>query len=236
MTGRDDDLLVFQDDLSCGPIDDMNPSTRASWWQIEGWDIENSLHAFWSNVDKADRLIVWFGQYSARELAFRLAWAWRMAGRPYDVIDVTGLRVPVRWGNGTDGVIQSAKAVSIIPGDGLTTLFGCERAVTTAEDMLNQRKWETLMADNAPFRIVAADGLASAPIDYFDALLLAQATSDWRKVAFIVGNALGMSCDPYVQVGSMALHERVIALVEKGAIIADGDPSEMQICRVRLPS
>ncbi|OAV54471.1 hypothetical protein A6U98_03150 [Rhizobium sp. WYCCWR10014] len=92
------------------------------------------------------------------------------------------------------------------------------------------------MADNAPFRVVTADGLASAPIDHFDALLLAQANSEWKKVAFIIGNALGLSSDPYLQVGDMALHERVINLVEEGALIADGDPSEMRTCQVRLPS
>ncbi|KQV14333.1 hypothetical protein ASC97_31815 [Rhizobium sp. Root1203] len=236
IAGRDDDLLVFQDDLSCGPIADMAPSARAAWWQMDDWDIENSLHAFWLNADRADRPIVWFGQHSAREIAFRLAWAWRMAGRSYSVIDVTGLRVPVRWGNGIDGVIQSAQAVSIIPGNGLATLLGRERSVSADEDILNKRRWEKLMADNAPFRIVTADGLASAPIDHFDALLLAQATSEWKMVAAIVGNALGLSRDPYLQVGDMALHERVISLVEKGSLIADGDPSEMRACRIRLPS
>ena len=88
----------------------------------------------------------------------------------------------------------------------------------------------------APLRNVTADGLASAPIDHFDALLLAQATSEWKMVAAIVGNALGLSRDPYLQVGDMALHERVISLVEKGSLIADGDPSEMRACRIRLPS
>lgn len=159
-----------------------------------------------------------------------------MAGRSYDVIDVTGIRVPVRWGNGTDGVIQSAQVVSIIPGNELATLFGRESLVSADEDILNQRKWEKLMADNAPFRIATADGLASAPIDHFDALLLSQATSEWKKVAFIVGRALGLSHYPFLQVGDMALHERLISLVQKGSLIADGNPLEMRDCQVRLPS
>lgn len=46
--------------------------------------------------------------------------------------------------------------------------------------------------------------------------------------------ALSLSSNPYLQVGDLALHERVIALVEEGALIADGDPSEMRVCRVRL--
>ncbi|MCJ8056991.1 hypothetical protein GB928_025745 [Shinella curvata] len=56
-----------------GSIVNLRTSARAAWWNMGGWDIENSLHAFWSNADNADRLIVWFGQHSAREFAFRLA-------------------------------------------------------------------------------------------------------------------------------------------------------------------
>ena len=235
IAGRDDDVLVFQDDLSCGPIADMDPSTRAGWWQMNGWDIENSLNAFWSNASKAERLVVWFGQHSARELAFRLAWAWRMSGRPYEVVDVTGLHVPATGSDGSDGVVQSAQAVAIIPGKGLVKLFGCERNVSVDEDTQITQRWEKLMADNAPFRVVTADGLVSAPISHFDPLLLAQATSEWKTVAFVVGSALGLSHKPYLQVGDMALHERLVALVEEGSLIADGDPWEMGACRVRLP-
>jgi hypothetical protein len=41
--------------------------------------------------------------------------------------------------------------------------------------------------------------------------------------------------EPYIQVGDLMLLTRVVALVEAGKLLADGDPSEMRSCRIRLP-
>src|ERR1700694_2291601 len=76
--GRDDDVLSWPDDLSCGPIASDEPSARAEWWApFRGdRDIEADLKAFWERVSTTDdRLVVWFGRRSASELAFSLAWA-----------------------------------------------------------------------------------------------------------------------------------------------------------------
>jgi hypothetical protein len=43
-------------------------------------------------------------------------------------------------------------------------------------------------------------------------------------------------CDePYMQVGDVMLRMRIVAMVDEGKLLADGDPWEMQSCRVRLP-
>jgi hypothetical protein len=102
------------------------PVERADWWKEEYGlpGIEENIRSFWTKVDASEgKLVLWFGRHSARELAFRHAWAWRVVQRPYHVVVVTGLRIPVKWGNGTDGVIESAQAVAIMPSTGLTTLF-----------------------------------------------------------------------------------------------------------------
>jgi len=96
--GRDDEVLPFHDDLSCGPIDPDEPLTRATWWArfYDAGAVEAGLSEFWERVATAnDHLIVWVGRHSAPELAFFLAWADRIGGRPYDVIDVTGRDLPV---------------------------------------------------------------------------------------------------------------------------------------------
>ncbi|PZM07869.1 hypothetical protein CPY51_30635 [Rhizobium tubonense] len=137
IAGRDDGSLVFGDDLSCGPIASGDPIERADWWKEEyGWPgMEENIRSFWTKVDASEgKLVLWFGRHSARELAFRHAWAWRVVQRPYHVVDVTGLRIPVKWGNGADGVIESAQAVSIIPSTGLTTLFDSERETSSDEE------------------------------------------------------------------------------------------------------
>ena len=39
--------------------------------------------------------------------------------------------------------------------------------------------------------------------------------------------------DPYFQSGDLMLYTRVVALIEEGRLIADGEPRDMS-CRIRL--
>ena len=47
-----------------------------------------------------------------------------------------------------------------------------------------------LRAENAPLRILEAGELVSAPLTFFDALLLSYASPKWQKSAKVVGMAL----------------------------------------------
>src|SRR5438105_4109609 len=131
--GRDDKVLSWLDDLSCGPIASDDPSARAEWWApFHGdRDIEADLKTFWEHVwTTDDRLIVWFGRHSARELAFSLAWAHRLGERPYDIIDVTGLRFPFRREDGSPAMSAPAEAVGLLNPERLRTLLGSEKPAT----------------------------------------------------------------------------------------------------------
>ena len=234
--GRDDEVLPFRDDLSCGPIDKDEPSARAAWWSqfYEGSDIEVALRDFWARVATADdRLIVWFGRHSSRELAFFLAWVDRLGERPYQIIDVTGQRLPFRVRDGSTTLSQPVQAVSIVPADALILLLGQERPITARDRDESRQRWQRLRSENAPFRIVTESGLVSTSVDHFDPLLLAQSTEQWQSVARIVGNTMGYNSDPYFQVGDLMLRSRVVALVDEGRLLADGDPWSMS-CRIRL--
>jgi len=234
--GRSAELLKWPDDLSAGPIDPGNPEQRDEWWDYGDWDLAGRLRAFWQRVETADeRLVVWFGRHCAMELAFFLNWADRMGGRrPYDIVDVTVLEFPVMRPAAGAASTRPAKSVSILNTDNMRSLLGRERPVTFEESADAQECLRRLKSENAPFRIVTQDGLASAPVDHFDPLLLEQAATEWRKVAYVVGMTLGQNSGPYYQVGDTMLLNRLVALVEAGKLIADGDPWEMQVCRVRL--
>jgi hypothetical protein len=228
-------LLKWPDDLSCGPIDPGDPEQRDAWLDYGDWDLAGKLRAFWQRVETADeRLVVWFGRHCANELAFFLNWADRMGDRPYDIVDVTGREFPSARPGGTTPLTWQAKSVSILNADKVRSLLGSERPVTREERTAARECWRRLKSENAPFRIVTETGLASAPIDHFDPLLLEQAGSDWRKVAYVVGMTMGLSAEPYYQVGDGMLLNRLIALVEAGKLVADGNPWERQVCRVRL--
>jgi hypothetical protein len=222
-TGRNEEVVSCPDDLSCGPIESDDQSARAAWWGrfYDVPEFEGDFKTFWNRVTTTDdRLVVWFGRHSALELAFLLALADRLGDRSYDIVDVTGVRSP---------------AVSIIPTDRLKALLGTERLVTAKEKEEARGHWRRLRAENAPFRVVTSTGLASAPVDHFDPLLIERVTPEWRKIARVIGDTMGYNFEPFMQVGDMMLLARVVALIGEGKLLADGDPWDMHSCRVRLP-
>jgi hypothetical protein len=227
----DDDVWPCWDDLSCGPIGSDVGSGRLAWWAqlIEEPEVMDAqIRAFWDRVATTDdRLVVWFGRHSALELAFFLAWAEKLGDRSYKIVDVTG------WSDGTS--LPPASAVSLIPPMGLKSLLGTERQVGALERDLASQQWRRLKTENAPFRVVSEVGLVSAPIDYFDPLLMEWVTPEWRKVARVIGDTLGRNLEPYYQVGDLVLRWRVAVLIENGKLLADGDPRDVQSCLVRLP-
>jgi hypothetical protein len=236
--GRNDEVLRFRDDLSCGPIDPDEPSTRAAWWDqfYDESDAAARLGEFWERVAGADdRLVVWFGRHSASELAFFLAWADRLGERPYHIIDVTGRRLPFRRPDGSTGLSRPVQSVALMQPETLRSLLGQETPITARDRDESRQRWQRLRRENAAFRIVTETGLASASIDCFDPLLLAQATSEWQAIARIVANTIGYNSEPYFQVHDVMLQARLVALVDRGRLLADDDPWKMS-CRVRLPA
>ena len=237
--GRDEAVLSWLDDLSCGPIESDDPSERAAWWASfhDDRDIEGQIRAFWSHVATTnERLVVWFGRHSAQELSFVLAWAERLGERAYDIIDVTGLQMPFIRPDGSAALSYPKQAVSLVSVDGLKSLLGSERPITNREREGSRRSWLKLKQENALFRIVTSAGLVSAPEDIFDSLLIERVTPEWQRVIFVVGNAMGYNSEPYMQVGDVMLLMRVVALIRQGKLLADGDPWDMRTCRVRLPT
>ncbi|MGV1758949.1 DUF3658 domain-containing protein [Rhizobium sp. A22-96] len=236
LAGREDDVLPFGDDLTCGPIN-SDAAARAAWWHPFYEDAKGEhFQSFWRRIDETDdRLVVWFGRHCAQELAFRLAFAFYMSGRAYDVIDVTDLHLPSRPRDDATPTTYSPQAVSLIRAETLATILDKAQPVVPEHDLASQNEWKRLMDENAPFRIVTPTGLVSAPLDYFDRVLLEHASPEWQKMARIVGDTMGLTCDPYYQVGDVMLQARLIALVDEGKLLAEGDPWNMQACRIRLP-
>ena len=60
--------------------------------------------------------------------------------------------------------------------------------------------WRRLRDENAPLRILREGTLASAPILFFDSIVMSHATPEWQKAAFVIGKAL-------VDIWDSALHQ-----------------------------
>jgi hypothetical protein len=237
--GRGDQILSWLDNLSCGPIASDDPAERAKWWAQfdDDRNIAAELQAFWDRVAATnDRLVVWFGRHSASELAFFLAWTDRLGDRPYDIVEVTERRFPVKRQDGSRPMSSPVGAVGVMNPEMLKSLLGSQKPATSQQLEESRQAWRRLKADNAPFRVVTATGLVSAPMDYFDPSLLERATPEWKRVARVIGETMVYTDEPYMQVGDLMLRTRVSVLVNEGKLLADGDPGDMLTCQVRLPS
>lgn len=218
------EILSFTDDLSCGPIDDDRAATRRAWWR-NLWpdgDIASDVSAFWNRVVATERPVIWFGRHSAVELSFFLACADRLGDRPYDIVDVTG-----QYRQSAAGVLLDKEVVPLI---------GRQRPISSQERTVSGAQWRRLKTENAPIRVVTAEGLISAPIDYFDEMLLACVTTEWRPLVRVVGDFLAHTTEQYLQTGDIFQFARMVALVEAGKLRAEGDPRQPRTCRVRLPA
>jgi hypothetical protein len=237
LAGHQQDVLAFPDDLSHGPIAWSTSRERAAWWlHVHEPRLEDDIEAFWLRLETARRrLVIWFGRHAASEFAFFLALADRLGDRSYDIVDVTNLQWPFARPDGTSAVTQPAGAVGMVPTDQLVAQLETARPISPQEAGDAGRLWQRLRAQNAAFRVVTPTGLASAPIDHFDASILEHAATEWRSSAYVIGSAMAHNCDPYMQVGDVMLLARLVALVEEGKLLADGDPWDMRACRVRLP-
>ncbi len=72
----------------------------------------------------------------------------------------------------------------------------------------------------------------SAPISFFDPVLLSLMTQDWRNMARIVGEALVVQMDERVhQSGDLLLAARIRSMVDSGLAEAQGDYFGIQKCK-----
>jgi hypothetical protein len=69
-------------------------------------------------------------------------------------------------------------------------VWSCAEVLDAAARSHCHSLWRQLRAENAPLRVVDADGLRSAPITFFDQQLLSFAKASWQKPARIIGYTL----------------------------------------------
>jgi hypothetical protein len=243
--GRDDQIIIFFDDLSFGPINPPDSSLRAEWVENElgrtGWeDITAESERFWKAPSSDHRTVAWLTRRSAKEYAGFLEWAWRMRDAPYDVVDLSNVKVSRRSEHGPPRPPVLAMSLGMlhpatISQDRLWEL--AEQLQQTVREQY-QHLWQQLRSENAPLRIVDGDELVSAPISFFDSLLMSFVTDNWRKVARIVGEALVAPMDKcIIGPGDLFLSARVNALVESGRLEIRGQSAfEMHASEVRLPA
>ncbi|TBU94413.1 DUF3658 domain-containing protein [Phytopseudomonas dryadis] len=92
-------------------------------------------------------------------------------------------------------------------------------------------------ADSAPdassLKLIAA--LRPEQVQAIDSAVMRAADRNWRKVAFIVGTAMGTLPERVPGIPDVFYAQRVAALVAQGRLESQGNLARMRYSEVRLP-
>jgi hypothetical protein len=235
MAARDEAVICHHDSFSFGPINPPNAEIRANWvgehLGYDGWeDVSATIAPFMLKSLAPDvRPVAWFSQRDTQSFTGFLEWLWHRGNTPCEVVDVSELRSA----HGSGPLIISPSSI--------TSEEFIENGLLEREIVLGEADrakftnlWALLKAENAPLRVLDENGLKSAPLSFFDSLILSHMGSNWRKMALVIGHVLGDWMEDYRQSGDLLPASRIRALAEVGKLEWRGDLHEMRHCEIRL--
>jgi hypothetical protein len=202
------------------------------------WDeVTAASERFWREAVCSDhRKVAWLSRRSAMEYAGFLEWLSRLGDTPCEVIDLTEVKISR---HPQHGPARLAMSVGMLPPDTIRNdnLWDLAEPLQMTARGRYLDLWRQLCSENAPLRVIDGNKLVSAPVTFFDSLLLSYVNDDWQKVAIIVGQALASQMDNCTfQTGDIFLAARMNALVESGRLEIQGKSTlEMHLSEVRLP-
>lgn len=235
LDGRAGRVIGLPGALDMGPIDPPDPDRRFDWFRTvlradPAWHGRESEAEWMEATSALVHPVFWVCRAHAGERAALGEFAFRMAGRPFDIVDATELDAPMPDGARRLRTLGQMRAADIVAAG----LPGRRRPLGRAERDALGAEWERLRAENAPFRVVRAGRLVSAPLDVFDAVLLAAARPEGEVAAGLVGRAMQLLADERGDaVDGVALFGRILALGEAGSLDVAGPGPRMRDRTVR---
>lgn len=242
LQGRAERVIALTHVLDVGPIEPFDPEARRIWFaentrpddDPEGEPTDPE--APWAEAtDPGVHPVYWACLTDAAEHACFLRFASRMAGRPFDIVEVgsdfrrPGAASPV-WS------LAQLRPEQMVAAD----LGGRRRPLTGAESDLAVARWTKLRQENAPLRIVRDGTLVSAPLTHFDDALTGFATREWELLIKLVARVIGHLDDGSDQPGQGCSYEllfaRILALGKSGALEVTGPGPGMRDFKVRRPA
>jgi hypothetical protein len=242
--GRDDRVICLFDCLSFGPINPPDRKVRAAWVEDQlgytDWEeVAGSSDSFWREaLAPHDRKIAWLSRRSTQEYAGFLECLWRLADGPCELVDLTDVEVVGRDKDGKPTTPHLAISLAMLPPYEILENRLLDRAekLTPALRERYRELWIRLRSENAALRVFSGDEFVSAPIDFFDPLLLSHAKADWQKAAMVIAKSLNDFWNTsFIQTGDLVLAARLRALADAGSLESQGDLLQIRRSEVRLP-
>ena len=238
--GRHEDIIVFPDDLSFGPINPLSGATRQQWirknfylkpseWNIFPGQLKNFFQKLNSQISS---IVCWTCSNSIYEYCGFCECICHLTVN--NVLYVETMDAEQFENPGNEGEDFPPRLAHISPLIA-SRLIGKEMPVSTSLRTERLQIWQRLCTENAPLRSIGPQGVESVPISYFDPFLLAFVETNWRSARLIVTRAaVEANSDSFFRVDMIALTGRLRALVKEGRIEADQDMASASV-NVRLP-
>jgi hypothetical protein len=124
-----------------------------------------------------------------------------------------------------DGSSQFVVSLGFLAPEAFIGMGLLDAAVPSTSERAGFRTiWQGLKAENAPLRVFRDGSLVSAPIDFFDALILSHATVEWQRWSRLAGDVFATENHDYRQIWEPFISGRLRALVESGRLELRGKP------------
>jgi hypothetical protein len=242
--GRDDQVVATDHGFNVGPIDPSDPEARAKWLESElGLIARKDAPRSERNWDESrfpgHRKVAWLTRRSAMEYAGFLDWLWHRGDTPFDLVDLSEAKISYPDEHGSTLPEAWPGSIALLGPETIVhnKLWDLAAPLQPDERLRYRELWGQLLAENAPLRVLDGDNLVSAPISYFDEVLMSLLADDWQKVNRIIGDALAFEIDDGIlQTGDVFLAARLNAMAKDGTLeIRGGSAHDMRSCEVRSP-
>jgi hypothetical protein len=163
---------------------------------------------------------------------------WHRGDTPCDVVDLSEVKVSYPPELCPPRPPALAVSLATLHHDIIAhnNLWDLAEPLPMTERLRYRELWGQLLSENAPLRLSDGDRLVSAPISFFDSVLMSCVTSDWQKVLRVCGSVmLAQMDDDLYQTNDTFLEARINALVESGRLEIRGKSAlRMSAREVRL--
>jgi len=161
---------------------------------------------------------------------------WHHGDTPCDVVDLTDVEIkyPPRADPPGPWILPS---LALLPHDIIhrNKLWDLARPLPKSERLGYRKQWKQCLAENAPLRVIEDGKLVSAPISFFDPLLMSHVREMWRSVVSVFSSVtISHWDDGVLQTDDAFLAARMRALAESGRLEIRGEiDRRFSLCEVR---
>lgn len=223
-------VFCISDDLSHGPLDDGRSRAdylRSCFEGYDDWsiDLDDAFEPWGSLVTKireanVDTVVVWAGDNVSEETFLCMA-CWWLREQPVRI-----LRPIIKSKHSRNYVAVQTPAELA---DNFPSAIELSDAVCSEKEATFKR----LCDDHRTLRHWNNGRIETVQADFYDHLLYACCTKDWRPAARLVGAAMG-SCDGHNAMSDLFFSSRLRWLIKNGIVDADGNPNRLREYSVRV--